>query len=213
MFCIVDSDMTKKNYSAIVFDLGNVLIPLDYDIAIRRLNKVEAGLGDRFIEYYRSHYSVHRDFERGKIPEDVFIDRMLKVIDNKIDAETFRNYYSDIFSVNEEVVSLLPKMKKNYKLFLLSNTDSIHQKYGWQKYEFLKYFDKLILSHEVGSVKPEEKIYRAVEAASSLSSEEHFYIDDIKEYVVAAIKIGWTSVQFKGYEELIEDLKNHKIIY
>ena len=205
--------MTKKNYSAIVFDLGNVLIPFDYNIAIKKLNKVEAGLGDRFIEYYRSHYSVHGDFERGKIPEDVFVDRMLKVIDNKIDAETFRNYYSDIFSVNEEVVSLLPKMKKNYKLFLLSNTDSIHQKYGWQKYEFLKYFDKLILSHEVGSVKPEEKIYRAVEAASSLSSEEHFYIDDIKEYVVAAIKIGWTSVQFKGYEELIEDLKNHKIIY
>ena len=205
--------MNYRIYSAIIFDLGNVLIPFDYDIAIKKLNKVEAGLGNRFIEYYRSHYSVHRDFERGKIPEDVFVDRILRVIENKIDAETFRNYYSDIFSVDEDVVSLLPKLKKNYKLFLLSNTDSIHQKYGWQKYKFLEYFDKLILSHEVGSVKPEEKIYRAVEAASSLPSEEHFYIDDIKEYVEAAKNIGWTAVQFTGYGKLIEDLKNYKIIY
>jgi len=204
--------MTNKKYSAIVFDLGNVLIPVDYDILINKLNRLEECLGERFIEYYRSHYSVHRDFERGKIPEDVFIDQMLKVIDNKIDAETFLKYYSDIFTVNEEVVSLLPKLKKNYKLFLLSNTDSIHQKYGWQKYEFLKYFDKLILSHEVGAVKPEEKIYRAVEAASSLPSEEHFFIDDIREYVDAAKNIGWTAVQFMGYEKLLEDLKDNKII-
>jgi len=204
--------MTNKKYSAIVFDLGNVLIPVDYDILINKLNRLEECLGERFIEYYRSHYSVHRDFERGKIPEDVFIDQMLKVIDNKIDAETFLKYYSDIFTVNEEVVSLLPKLKKNYKLFLLSNTDSIHQKYGWKKYEFLKYFDKLILSHEVGAVKPEEKIYRAVEAASSLPSEEHFFIDDIREYVDAAKNIGWTAVQFMGYEKLLEDLKDNKII-
>jgi len=204
--------MTNKKYSAIVFDLGNVLIPVDYDILINKLNRLEECLGERFIEYYRSHYSVHRDFERGKIPEDVFIDQMLKVIDNKIDAETFLKYYSDIFTVNEEVVSLLPKLKKNYKLFLLSNTDSIHQKYGWQKYEFLKYFDKLILSHEVGAVKPEEKIYRAVEAASSLPSEEHFFIDDIREYVDAAKNIGWEAVQFTGYEALINDFHQHQII-
>jgi HAD superfamily hydrolase (TIGR01509 family) len=107
---------------------------------------------------------------------------------------------------------LLPKLKKKYKLFLLSNTDSIHQKYGWQKYEFLKYFDKLILSHEAGAVKPEEKIYRTVEAVSGFESSEHFYVDDIKEYVDAAKNIGWTAVQFTGYERLIEDLGKHNII-
>ncbi|HEY7751310.1 MAG TPA: HAD family phosphatase [Ignavibacteriaceae bacterium] len=204
--------MTTNKFSAIVFDLGNVLIPFDYNIAIRKLNLVEQGLGDRFIEYYRSNYSVHRDFERGNISDDKFVNQMLKVIDNKIDGETFKFYYSDIFTVNEDVVSLLPQLKENYKLFLLSNTDSLHQKYGWQKYEFLKYFDKLILSHEVGAVKPEEKIYRAVEAVSGFKSSEHFYVDDIKEYVEAAKNIGWTAVQFTGYEKLLEDLIENKII-
>jgi FMN phosphatase YigB (HAD superfamily) len=152
--------MSPRKYSAIVFDLGNVLIPFDYSVAINKLNQIEKGLGDRFIEHYKSNYSVHRDFERGKIPESEFINKMLEVVNHKIDADAFCKLYADIFSLNEDVVSLLPVLKKNYKLFLLSNTDSIHQKYGWAKYEFLGNFDNLIFSFEVGSVKPEEKIYR-----------------------------------------------------
>jgi len=203
--------MKLRKYSAIVFDLGKVLIPFDYSPAISKLNKIEQGLGDRFIEFYKANYHFHRDFESGKISESEFVSKMLEVIDHKIDAETFKKYYADIFSLNEEVASLLPILKKEYKLFLLSNTDSIHQKYGWQKYEFLKYFDKLILSHEVGSVKPEEKIYRAVEEASGFPSEEHFYIDDIQEYVDAAIKLGWDAVLFEGYDKLVNDLKARNI--
>lgn len=203
--------MNKKEYSAIVFDLGNVLIPFDYAPAINKLNQIENGLGDRFIEFYKSNYYYHRDFERGKISENDFVNRMLEVVDHKIDAETFKKYYADIFSLNEDVISLLPILKKDYRLFLLSNTDSIHQKYGWQKYEFLKYFDKLILSHEAGSVKPEKNIYKEVEKASKLPSEEHFYIDDIQEYVDAAKKLGWDAVQFVGYEKLVNDLKSRNI--
>jgi putative hydrolase of the HAD superfamily len=204
--------MKRKKYSAIVFDLGKVLIPFDYAPAINKLNLIEQGLGDKFIEFYKSNYHFHRDFERGKIPESEFVNKMLEVVDHKIDAETFKKFYADIFSLNENVISLLPVLKKNYKLFLLSNTDSIHQKYGWQKYEFLKYFDKLILSYEAGSVKPEEKIYRAVEEASGLPSEEHFYIDDIQEYVDMAKILGWDAVLFEDYNKLINDLNKRKII-
>ena len=204
--------MKVKKYSAIVFDLGKVLIPFDYSPAINKLNQIEKGLGDRFIEFYKSNYHFHRDFESGKVSENEFVNKMLEVVDNKIDAETFKKYYADIFSVDEDVVSLLPVLKTDYKLFLLSNTDSIHQKYGWQKYEFLKYFDQLILSHKVGSVKPEEKIYREVEKASGLPSEAHFYIDDIQEYVDAAIKLGWDAVVFEGYVRLVKDLKDRKIL-
>ena len=204
--------MKRKKYSAIVFDLGKVLIPFDYAPAINKLNLIEQGLGDKFIEFYKSNYHFHRDFERGKIPESEFVNKMLEVVDHKIDAETFKKFYADIFSLNVNVISLLPVLKKNYKLFLLSNTDSIHQKYGWQKYEFLKYFDKLILSYEAGSVKPEEKIYRAVEEASGLPSEEHFYIDDIQEYVDMAKILGWDAVLFEDYNKLINDLNKRKII-
>jgi putative hydrolase of the HAD superfamily len=168
--------MVKQKYSAIVFDLGNVLIPFDYTIATNKINKIQPNLGNRFIEYYKSNYEIHRNFESGKIIEEEFINNMLASVDNKLSKEEFCNYYSDIFSVNSDVVNLLPLLKKKYKLYLLSNTDPIHMKYGWQKHGFLKYFDKLILSFEVGAVKPEEKIYRAVEEASGFPSEKHFFL-------------------------------------
>ena len=204
--------MSHRKYSAIVFDLGNVLIPFDYNIAINKFNNIEQGLGNRFIEFYNSNYNVHKDFESGKIPESIFINKMLEIVGHKIDSETFCNIYSDIFTLNEDVIALLPELKKNYKLFLLSNTNSIHKRYGWQNYEFLKYFDKLILSHEVGAIKPEKKIYRAVENASGFPPKEHFYIDDIQEYVYAAINIGWDATLFVGYKKLFTDLKARNII-
>ncbi|MBT8385899.1 MAG: HAD family phosphatase [Ignavibacteria bacterium] len=206
------TDSGKRKYSIIVFDLGNVLIHFDYNILIEKLNKIKPRLGNIFIEYYRSNYSIHRNFERGFILEKEFISKMLEVIDNRIDANTFCKYYADIFRLNEQVVSLLPILKNNYKLFLLSNTDSIHQKYGWQKYDFLKYFDQLILSHEIGAVKPEEKIYRAVEDASGYPSAEHIFIDDIEEYVNAAKSLGWDGIIFKDYKSLIEELRIRELL-
>ena len=205
--------MSERKFSAIVFDLGNVLIPFDYSKAINKLNEVENGLGNRFYDFFKSNYNLHREFEIGKISEKEFINKILSIVDHKIDEKTFCKYYADIFSLNEDVISLLPIMKKNYKLFLLSNTDSIHKKYGWEKYDFLKYFDKLILSFEVGAVKPEEKIYREVEKASGLPSSEHFFIDDIQEYVEGAKNVGWDAVQFIDYQKLINDLRERKISF
>jgi len=205
--------MKNTKYSAIVFDLGNVLIPFDFKKALIKLDQVENGLGDRFNDYFKTNYHLHREFEKGKISEQDFIIRMLEIVDYKIDESTFCKYYADIFSLNEDVISLLPVLKKNYKLLLLSNTDSIHKKYGWEKYEFLKNFDRLILSFEVGSVKPEEKIYRAVEEASGFSSQEHLFIDDIQEYVDGAKKIGWDAVQFVNYQKLVGDLKERNISF
>jgi len=202
----------KRKYSVIVFDLGNVLIPFDYSIAVNKLNKIEARLGDDFIDSYKRNYHIHRAFERGDMSEKEFLDSMLNIVDHKIDAETFCRYYSEIFTVNEDVAALLPILKKKYILVLLSNTNSIHYRYGYQHYEFLKHFDKLILSHEVNAVKPEEKIYRAVEAFTLKASEEHIFIDDIKEYVDGAKNIGWDAIQFKGYDDLIKDLKQKDIL-
>ena len=204
--------MKDRNIKAIVFDLGNVLIPFDNKIFINRLNNIRDGIGDKLYDFYKSNYHIHRDFERGEISESEFVNKMLEVLEDIIDPETFCNYYADIFSLNEDVISLLPGLKKNYKLFLLSNTDSIHEKYGWRKYDFFHNFEKLVLSHEVGAVKPEEKIYRTVEKASGLQPEEHIFIDDIIDYVNAAKDFGWDAVQFVNYQTLVKDLKERNIL-
>ncbi|MBK7631641.1 MAG: HAD family phosphatase [Ignavibacteriales bacterium] len=204
--------MSKRKYSAIVFDLGQVLVRFDYKHFVEKINKHKAGIGEQFLELYKQNYNVHRDFEKGKISEKVFIAQMLEYLEHCIDEETFCKYWSDIFSFNEEVIALLPRLKKNYKLYLVSNTNSIHKKHGYENYELLKLFDKLFLSHEVGFIKPEEEIYRAVENVSGFLPEEHIFVDDILEYVDAAKKLGWDGIQFVSYDDLLYNLKAREII-
>ncbi len=200
-------------FSAIVFDLGNVLIPFDYDIILNKLNKLKFGLGDRFAKRYKTDYSVHRKFETWELSDDEFLNIMMEWTENALSKNEFCKLYSNIFKVNNDVAALLPKLKKNYKLVLLSNTNSIHQKYGWEKYDFLQYFDKLILSHEIGAVKPDAKIYKAVEEFTKLPSAEHLFIDDVDEYVQGAKNMGWDAVQFTGFNNLLKDFKIRNIIY
>jgi HAD superfamily hydrolase (TIGR01509 family) len=202
----------SEKFSVIVFDLGNVLLPFDYQRAVDKLNKVEKGLGEHFLKFYDANYEYHRAFERGDMSDREFTETMLSAIDHKIDEETFRKLYSDIFIENKEVVDLLPILKKNYTLVMLSNTNIIHYMYGWKDYDFIKEFDKLVVSYEAGANKPEEKIYRVVESFTGENSDRHFFIDDIAEYVEAAEKLGWEGIQFKGYRPLVTELINRGIL-
>ena len=204
--------MIKRKYSAVVFDFAEVIVPFDYKHFVEKVNKHKPGIGEKFLQLYKDNYSTHRDFEKGLLAEDKFIKIMLGYLDNCIDEETFCKYWSDIFSFNDDVIALLPVLKKNYKLYLISNTNSIHKKYGYQNYEFLELFDKLILSHEVKFIKPEKEIYLEVEKVSGFPSEEHIFVDDILEYVDAAKSLGWDGIQFIGYDDLVMNFKTKEIL-
>jgi len=202
----------ENNIKVIVFDLGNVLIPFDYNILIEAMNKIDDGLGNRFAKKYYDNYHVHREYEKWELSDTEFLKIMMEWSENKISEENLKHIYSDLFVENKDTTPLLPILKENYKLVLLSNTNFIHQKYGWEKYDFLKHFDKLVLSHEVGAIKPEEKIYKAVEAFTNEPSECHFFIDDIAEYVEGAKKCGWEGVQFISHYKLVNALRERKIL-
>ncbi len=202
----------SEKFSVIVFDLGNVLLPFDYQRAVDKLNGMEKGLGEYFLNFYNANYEYHRAFERGDMSEDEFTETMLSALGHKIDKGTFCRLYSDIFTENKEVVDLLPKLKKYYTLVMLSNTNIIHYRYGWKNYKFINHFDKIVVSYEAGANKPEEKIYKVVESFTGKNSDRHFFIDDVFEYVDAARKLGWEGIQFKGYKDLVTELINREIL-
>jgi len=204
--------MAAHKYSVIVFDLGNVLINFDYEIAVKKFDNIEPNLGKKFLEHHKNNYHIHRAFEKGMISENEFINIALSGINQKIDSETFAKIYSDIFTPNNDVISLLPILKKKFKLILLSNTDPLHKKYGWMNYQFLSHFDHSVLSFEVGSVKPEEKIYKAVEEFSIVPPQELLYIDDIAKYTETAKMRGWDAVQFLNIKQLREEFRSRNIL-
>ena len=204
--------MPTKKYSVIVFDLGNVLLPFNYDLVTKKFNRKRPGLGDKFKKLYADNYDVHRKFERGEIFVEDFLTTMMDWLEGQVYGKEFCKIFSDVFSVNQRLVDLLPELKKNYKLVLLSNTNYIHRKYGYGHQEFLKQFDKLFLSYEIGTLKPEKKIYKTVEEFTGKPSGEHIFIDDIKEYVDGAKKCGWDAVQFIDNDQLIKALTKKGIL-
>jgi glucose-1-phosphatase len=203
---------TAKKYSVIVFDLGNVLLPFDYEIMIKKFNKRKPGLGDTFKKLYAENYDIHKKFERGEMFVEEFLTIMMGWLEDKVFGKEFCKIYSDVFTVNQKLVDLLPVLKKKYKLVLLSNTNYIHEKYGYNHYDFLKQFDKVFLSHKVGAIKPEKAIYRAVEEFTKKPSKEHFFIDDIQEYVDGAKKCGWDAVKYTDNDQLMKVLLKKEII-
>jgi len=201
-----------NNYSVIVFDLGNVLLPFSYEAAIISLNNKSAGLGFQFVQYYKQNREVLREYERGNITDNEFLNYVVKGLDNKVTKEEFIQYFAKVFTVDEKLVSLLPKLKEKYTLVLLSNTNAIHEKYGWKNYEFIKYFDKLILSYQVKALKPELKIYKSAEAYTNKPPQEHIFIDDIEENVLGAKAAGWDALLYTNYDKLIADFKERNIL-
>jgi len=197
---------------ALIFDLGNVLIFFDWKIAERRLNEIQEGLGTLTTKFLKENNSIMKNLEKGKLTEDEFLNMIKSHLNSIIDKITIAKIFSEIFWENSELTKLLSELRKNYKLFLLSNTNIIHRKFGWDHYNFLKNFDKLFLSYEVGFAKPEEEIYQLVIHSIDLNPSEVLYIDDIEEYVNAAKNLGWNAVQFKSNEKLIEDLKGFNVI-
>ncbi len=196
---------------ALVFDLGNVLINFDWKIAESRLNQIQSELGTSITKFLYENDSIIENLEKGKITEDEFLTTIKLKFQPSLDKETIAKIFSEIFWENKQLTKLLPELKKNYKLYLLSNTNIIHRKFGWEHYEFLKHFDKLFLSYEIGAVKPEIEIYNFVINSTQLSPDEVLYIDDIEEYVSAAKNLGWNALHFRSNEELFEDLRRMKI--
>jgi putative hydrolase of the HAD superfamily len=204
--------MSDRKYPVIVSDLGNVILPFDYQTAVNKLELIEKGLGNKFLTYLKSNYQLHKKNERGDITSGEFIRIMIRALDYKVSQEEFCNIYSKIFVVNEPLVSLLAELHKKYTLILLSNTNKIHRDYGWGDLPFVKYFDKLILSYEVHAVKPEPEIYKAVEAFTKIPPENHLFIDDIAEYAEAAKKMGWDAIQYINFKQLEMELTKRKIL-
>jgi epoxide hydrolase-like predicted phosphatase len=194
---------------AVVFDLGMVLIPFNYDFALNRLNLIKPGSGEKVMEFVRENYHYFRAFEAGKLTTEEFIPMLMKAgeVEDLLSIDEFCFIYSEIFSINYDVAELLSRLKQNYRLFLLSNTNPVHRKYGYENFKFFRHFEKLFYSDEVGHVKPAPEIYQAVEKYSGLKPEEHLFIDDIFEYAEGARNCDWKAIQFFTYNQLLKELR------
>jgi len=109
--------------------------------------------------------------------------------------------------VDEELVGYIRSLRKRYKTGLLSNAFSNLRQVIDEIWMFTDAFDEMIISAEVGLVKPDDRIYRIALERLEVGPEEAIFIDDFNNNVHAASLLNMPTIHFKNSEQARQDLE------
>jgi glucose-1-phosphatase len=196
---------------ALLFDLGKVLVDFDFELGMRRFNARTSLSPEEFKSIILEQTWVRR-YEHGDI-STVDYHRYLREHGKlEMSIQEFHEAWSAVFLPGLIVPEqLLANLKRRYPLILVSNTNESHAEFIARNYRVLEYFDHTIFSHEVGSMKPDRRIYDAAIAAAGKPPEALFFTDDRPENVESAAKLGIRAHQFESVAGLVNALRNHGV--
>jgi putative hydrolase of the HAD superfamily len=199
----------------IIFDFGGVLLNIDPQKAVDSFKDI--GLHD--VDLIKREYSSNGLFdnlEKGIVSPEEFRTQIRKYIVNGVsDAEIDEAWNSMLLDLPYERLELLDRLKKNHRIFLLSNTNIIH----WEAYMNMiqkvhgvclsDFFEKDYYSHIMGLRKPDTKIYTEVIETEGLKAGETLFVDDMLANAEAARSVGMIAHHLKLEEgETVLDLFN-----
>ncbi len=196
--------------NAIIFDFGDVFINLNKETSIEEFKK----LG---LDGPNEDLIAQNDlFEKGKITELEFINSFSTYIPNASIEEIVKAWNSIIGDFPLERLEFLQMLSSRYRLFLLTNTDSIHisrfeHNVGMSFYsDFYRCFEKVYYSYEMGMRKPDTEIFTTILSKHDLSPKRTLFVDDKKDNTDAAESLGLHVWNLKVGEEDVVDLFGQK---
>jgi glucose-1-phosphatase len=202
---------SARQYKTLIFDLGRVLVYFDFARAYRTFEAHCAHPASGMSKRLFTTDLVQR-LETGRIQAHDFHAGFCELFELKLDYPAFRDVWTSIFTHELLPESMLENLSKRYRLVLLSNTNPIHFEMIRGAYPHLKHFHDLVLSYEVGALKPEAAIYQAALDRAGCKAEECFYTDDIPEFIEGGRRAGFDSVQFESREQLEGELRARGIL-
>lgn len=202
-----------KNIKNIVFDLGGVLINLDFERALKAFQK--AGFDD--IESQLQSFNregIFDQFELGEISEDEFrsaIREQAKV--SLTDQEIDDMWNLILVDIPREKLELILDLRGKYMVYLLSNTNKTHWDYTCQNafnyhgFRANDYFEKTFLSFEMHLAKPDKAIFEKMLEDANLLPEETLFIDDSEANCKVASELGIHTHHYHIGDDLKEIFK------
>jgi len=203
--------VSQKRYSVIIFDLGNTLIRFDHNISAKKFANLFHLDSEEVCRLFFDS-ELTRAFERGQISSNDFYAKITKHMGVKIPFKDFVSIWNDIFWLDEGSCAIARRLKKNYKLFLLSNIGRLHYEYIVKKFDILKIFDEIILSFAVGAIKPEKIIFEDAVRRAGGDKAAVLYIDDREDLIKEAALFGIESIKYENSEKLERDLKEKGVV-
>ncbi|MGG7663237.1 HAD family hydrolase [Dyadobacter sp. BHUBP1] len=211
--------MKNDKIRNIIFDLGDVILNIDVPIASKSFAELSGREQHEILTIFKES-EIFRQFETGLMDEPTFRNYVREILnfpdlsDEAIDTA----WNSLLLDLPPERVELLKKLATKYRLFLLSNTSSIHitqvnkileASTGVEKLEDL--FETVFLSYEMGLMKPDPRIYQEVLNEAGLKAEETLFLDDNADNIRSASQLGIETIHVQKPVTILEYLKDYAV--
>ena len=189
---------------ALILDLGNVLAFHDNTKLFAEMARTFGTTPDAMKE--RLDGGLWERVNRGQLPGDSLRVELVQRLGKDIAPKDWFELWNCHFTINEPMVSMVEFLVGQVKLVLLSNTHDQHVAWLRPKLPVLEQFEGLVLSCEVGAIKPEKAIYEKALAVAGTSPWKTAFFDDVKSYAIAATQVGVHGRVFTTVEQFQEDL-------
>ena len=196
-----------------IFDLGNVLIKLDYERVLAAVCADSSVTRDELVELLESA-GGYRDMERGAVSFDQFYEFLRDKASYRGSPQAFRRTWEDFFEGTVPgIEEVLDRVRKQYRVALLSNSNEVHAEVIPRQFSSLfRRDDRFIFSHRFKVAKPDPEIFqRALEIIGAIPSQAVF-IDDLLENVLAARATGLHAYQFIDSFSLLQELERDGLL-
>lgn len=198
--------------NTIVFDFGDVFINKEKD----KKKKAFEDLG--LSNWNEELDKLEGKLETGKVTEEQFLKGIQKHVPGASLEQIKDAWNCAMGEFPLERLEFLQKLKENYRLFLLSNTDPLHiekfeQDHGASFYsDFYQCFENIYFSHEIGIRKPHDEVYNYLINKHEIQPKRTLFVDDKKFNTDAAEALGFKVWQIRVGEDDVVEMFDKKII-
>jgi epoxide hydrolase-like predicted phosphatase len=191
---------------AVFFDMGGVILRTEFQVPRQQL-------ADRFRMGYDDLVKLVFDCTScqqasiGTISEDEhWADVIRRLHIPESETQTVRDEFFAGDIIDLHLLDFLRSLRGKYKVGLISNAWSGLRAYIVSK-KFEDAFDAMIISAEVGVMKPDARIYRIALEKLGVAPSESVFVDDFVENVEAARAVGMQAIHFTGSEKALKEMK------
>ena len=196
----------------IIFDLGGVVLDIDENIVYKELEKL--GINTSELAHSKEFIDIMSKFDTGIYTAPTFRRKMKVLVgQEKMTDQKFDTLWNAmLLDIPRERIEAIEKVKKHYKIFLMSNTNVIHYdlyvrdlqlRFGYNEFDEL--FNKSYFSFAEHLEKPDPRFFELILDHEGLLPEETLFIDDTEANIKVAKQLGIHTYHISR-EELVRNL-------